>query len=125
MPATMMVPLGTTYRGCSRSYRVSEASVAKKGGQRKYTKQLKKAGDRVGAASKLDLLGKWSGRNAIQSRKESFTGLFEIDELLRNVHMLPPYVSQLELTREEKGLPRRRRREALEAKWAGLHDESE
>ncbi|CAN0600114.1 unnamed protein product, partial [Laminaria digitata] len=44
------------------------------------------------------------------------TGLVEIDELLRKVNLLPPYVSQLELTREEKSLPRKRRREALEEK---------
>ena len=62
----------------------SEASVAKKeGGQRKSTKQPKTAADRVGVLSKMDLLGEWSARNTIQSRKESFTGLVEIDELLR------------------------------------------
>ncbi|CAM9141554.1 unnamed protein product, partial [Laminaria digitata] len=44
------------------------------------------------------------------------TGLVEIDELLQKVNLLPPYVSQLELTREEKSLPRNRRREALEEK---------
>ncbi|CAN0378206.1 unnamed protein product, partial [Laminaria digitata] len=44
------------------------------------------------------------------------TGLVEIDELLRKVNLLPPYVSQLELMREEKSLPRKRRREALEEK---------
>ena len=94
-----------------------EASVAKRTrGQNKYFKQLKRAGDRVVAFSKLDLPGKWSARNAIHSRKESFAGLVEIDELLRRVHLLPPYVSRLELTREEKSLPRIKRREALEAK---------
>ena len=64
----------------------------------------------------MDLVGKWSARNTIQYGKKSFTGLSEIDELLRKVNLLPPYVSQLELTREEKSLPRKRRREALEEK---------
>lgn len=58
--------------------------------------------------------------NVFQSRKESFTGLVEIDELpsgryTYHLH-IPPYVSQLELTREGKSLARRRSGEALEAK---------
>ncbi|CAN0312902.1 unnamed protein product, partial [Scytosiphon promiscuus] len=44
------------------------------------------------------------------------TGLVDIDELVSRVDLLPPYVSQLELTQEEKSLPRKRRREALAAK---------
>ncbi|CAM9687992.1 unnamed protein product, partial [Laminaria digitata] len=44
------------------------------------------------------------------------TGLVDIDALLRKVNILPPYVSKLELTPEEKSIPRKRRREALEAK---------
>ena len=64
----------------------------------------------------MDLVGKWSARNTIQYGKKSFTGLSEIDELLRKVNLLPPYVSQLELTREEKSLPRNKRTEALEEK---------
>ena len=94
----------------------SVASVAKREGQRKYTKQLKTAADRVGALSKMDLLGKWSARSTFQSRNGSFTGLVDTDELLRKVNLLPPYVSQLELTREEKSLPRNKRTEALEEK---------
>ena len=34
-------------------------------------KQLETAGNRVAAFSKLDLPGKWSARNAFQSRKEA------------------------------------------------------
>ena len=44
------------------------------------------------------------------------TGLAEVDELLRKVQLLPTHVSQLELTPEEKSLPRKKRREALEAR---------
>lgn len=74
----------------------SEGSVAKKkGGRRKSTKQLKTAADRVGALSKMDLVGKRSAPNTIQSRKKAFTGLVEIDEFLRRVNLLPPCVSQL------------------------------
>ena len=65
--------------------------------------------------SMLDLFGKWAARTSVHSRKESFTGVVEIDELLRKVDILPPCVSKLELTPEEKSLPRKRRREALAA----------
>lgn len=46
-------------------------------------------------------------------------GFVEIGDLLRKVHTLHiyhPYVSRLELTRDEKKLPRERRGEAREAK---------
>ena len=78
--------------------------------------QFKTAADLVGALSKMDLRGNLSARKPIQCRKESFTWLAEIDELLTKVNLLPPYVSQLELARDEKRLPRKRRREALEEK---------
>lgn len=96
------------------------SSLAKKtssDSRKKYSsKQLKIAERRIVSFYKLDLFGKWATRNSIHSRKESFTGLVDIDALLRKVNILPPYVSKLELTPEEKSLPRKRRREALEAK---------
>lgn len=76
-------------------------------------KQLETAEDHFVSFSKLDLPGKWSARIVIHSRKESFTGLAGTDELLRRVHLLLPYVSQLGLTWEEKSVPRKRRRAAL------------
>lgn len=68
------------------------------------------------SSEKLDLTEKWSARRAIHSRRVSFTGLADIDDLLRKVRLLPPYVSRLELTPEEKSLPRIKRQESLEAK---------
>lgn len=50
----------------------------------------------------LGFFGKWAARNTVHSRKESFTGLADIDVLVQKVDLLPPYVSQLELTQEEK-----------------------
>lgn len=85
--------------------------------RKKYNlKQLKIAESRIISFFKLDLFGKWAARNTIHSHKESFTGLVDIDALVRKVNILPPYVSQLELTPEEKSIPRKRRREALAAK---------
>ena len=93
------------------------SSTAKKTkGRKGYLKQLQTAWDRVVSFGKLDLPGKWSARRAIHSRKVYFTGLADIDDLLRNVPLLPPYVSRLELTPEEKSIPRIKRRESLEVK---------
>ena len=97
------------------------SSLAKKisSDSRKYnSKQLKVAERRIVSFSKLDLFGKWAARTSVHSHKESFTGLVDIDALLRKVDILPSYVSELELTPEEKSLPRKRRREALAAKCA-------
>lgn len=92
-------------------------STAKKTrGRKGYLKQLQTAWDRVVSFGKLDLPGKWSARRAIHSRKVSFTGLADIDDLLRKVRLLPAYVSRLELTPEEKSIPRIKRRESLEVK---------
>lgn len=94
-----------------------ELSMAKKTkGRKGYLKQLQEAWDGVVSFGKLDLPGKWSARRAIHSRKVSFTGLADIDDLLRKVCLLPPYVSRLELTPEEKSMPRIKRRESLEVK---------
>ena len=96
------------------------SSLAKKtssDSRKKYSlKQLKIAESRIISFFKLDLFGKWAARNTIHSHKESFTGLVDIDALVRKVNILPPHVSQLELTPEEKSIPRKRRREALAAK---------
>lgn len=93
------------------------SSTAKKTkGRKGYLKQLQTAWDRVVSFGKLDLPGKWSARRAIHSRKVSFTGLADIDDLLRKVRLLPPYVSRLELTPEEKSISRIKRRESLEVK---------
>ncbi|CAB1102471.1 unnamed protein product [Ectocarpus sp. CCAP 1310/34] len=97
-----------------------ESSTAKKSKMRKgCLKQLQTAWDRVvsfGKFGKLDLPRKWSARRAIHSRKVSFTGLADIDDLLRKVRLLPPYVSRLELTPEEKSMPKIKRQESLEVK---------
>ncbi|CAM9915693.1 unnamed protein product, partial [Ectocarpus fasciculatus] len=91
--------------------------VAKKTkGQRNHLKQLKTAEERVLMFAKLDLRAKWSARRKVYSRKDSFTGLAEVDEHLRKLQLLPHFVSRLELTPEEKSLPRKKRREALDAK---------
>ena len=93
------------------------SSTAKKTkGRKVYLKQLQTAWDRVVSFGKLDLPGKWSARRAIHSRKVSFTGLADIDDLLRKVCLLPPYVSRLELMPEEKSIPRIKRRESLEVR---------
>ncbi|CAN0559404.1 unnamed protein product, partial [Ectocarpus sp. 12 AP-2014] len=94
-----------------------EASKAKKmEGQRNYLKQLKTAEERVLTFAKLDLPAKWSARRKVYSRRNSFSGLTEVDEHLRVVQLLPDFVSRLELTPEEKSLPRKKRRDALEAR---------
>ncbi|CAB1101988.1 unnamed protein product [Ectocarpus sp. CCAP 1310/34] len=82
-------------------------------GRKEHLKQLQKAWGRVVSFEKLDLTDNWSARRAIHLRTVSFTGLAEIDDLLRKVRLLPPYVSRLELTPEEKSLPRIKRRESL------------
>lgn len=68
--------------------------------------------------ARLYLPGKWSARRSVHSHKESFTGLTETDEHLRRVQLLPTYISQLQLTREEKRLPRIKRRGVLDAMCA-------
>ncbi|CAB1107873.1 unnamed protein product [Ectocarpus sp. CCAP 1310/34] len=58
-----------------------------------YLKQVQTAWDRVVSFGKLDLPRKWSARRAIHSRKVSFTGLADFDDLLRTVRLLSPYTS--------------------------------
>ncbi|CAB1116244.1 unnamed protein product [Ectocarpus sp. CCAP 1310/34] len=91
-----------------------KSSTAKKSKMRKgYLKQLQTAWDRDVSFGKLDLPRKWSARRAIHSRKVSFTVLADIDDLLRKVRLLPPYVSRLKVAPEEKSIPRIKRQESL------------
>ena len=59
------------------------STVKKTKGRKGYLKQLQTAWDRVVSFGKLDLPGKWSARREVHSRKVSFTGLADIDDLLR------------------------------------------
>ena len=94
-----------------------DASKAKNmKGQRNYLKQLKTAEERVLMFAELDLPAKWSAWRKVRSRKDSFTGLTEVDEHLRKVQLLPDCVSRLELTPEEKHLRRVKRWEASRVK---------
>ena len=109
-------PVRNELRSVAKRIKRETSKAKKTKGQRNYLKQLETAEERVLMFAKLDLRAKWSARRKVYSRKDSFTGLAEVDEHLRKVQLLPDYVSRLELTPEEKSIPRKKRREALEAR---------
>lgn len=85
-------PVRSTLRSGLTLIKKEAAKAKKTKGQRKYLKQLKSTEERVLMFAKFDLPAKWSARRRVHSRKDSFTGLTEIDEHLRRVQLLPAYV---------------------------------